>query len=70
VKYKSATIKTLWPAHRATSSKARWLGPFSIGLAIPGKLGSPNNSKKNFHIYSIFAKNFSYIAVKDLSSKH
>jgi hypothetical protein len=28
-----------------TSSKDRWLGDYSIGLTIPGKLGCPNKKK-------------------------
>ncbi len=46
VKYKSATIKTLWPARKATSSKDRWIGAYSIGLTILGKQGCQIKKKK------------------------
>ncbi len=70
VKYMSTTIKTLWPAHTATSWKDRWIGAYSIGLTILGKLGCPNNNnykKKNpvlpisfwcLKIYLCFPENF------------
>jgi len=40
----STTIKTLSPARTATSSRDRWIGPYSISLTIQGKLGCPNNN--------------------------
>jgi hypothetical protein len=46
VKHKSTTIKTSWPALAAIYSKERWIGAYSIGLIIPGKLGCPNNNNK------------------------
>jgi hypothetical protein len=46
VKYKSTTIKTLWPACTATYSKASWIGAYSVGLTNLGKLGCPLKKKK------------------------
>ncbi len=46
VKYKSTIVKTLWPAWTATSTKDRWIGTYSIGQTIPGKLICPNNNNK------------------------
>jgi hypothetical protein len=34
----SSSIKTLWPAHTATSSKDRQIGAYSFGLTNLGKL--------------------------------
>jgi hypothetical protein len=31
--------------HAATSSKDKWIGAYSIGLTIPGKLGCPNKEE-------------------------
>jgi hypothetical protein len=45
VKNKSSTIKTSWPVCRATSSKDRWIGAYSIGLTILGKLDCPIKKK-------------------------
>ncbi len=46
VKYKSTTIKTLWPACTATSFKDRLIVAYSIGLRILGKLSCPVKKKK------------------------
>ncbi len=32
----STFIKTLWPAHAATSAKDRWIGGYSTGLKFHG----------------------------------
>ncbi len=47
MKFKLPAIKTLWPARKATTYKARWKGAYSIGLTIPGTLGCPKKKKKN-----------------------
>jgi hypothetical protein len=46
VKCKNTTTKTFRPALTETSSNGRWIGAYSIGLAIPGKLGCPIKKKK------------------------
>jgi hypothetical protein len=38
----SITIKTLWPSCTATFSKDWWIGAYSIGQNILGKLNCPN----------------------------
>jgi hypothetical protein len=53
VKYKPTTTKNSWLAPTAASSKDRWIGAYSIGLTIPGKVGCPNNNKKNKKKYNI-----------------
>ncbi len=45
MKYKSTAMKTLWPARIATSSKDRWIGAYSIGLTVLGKLSCPIEKK-------------------------
>ncbi len=47
VKYKSTSIKTLWPACTATSSKDRHIRAYYFGLNIPRKLGCPNKKTLN-----------------------
>ncbi len=46
VKYRSATIKTMWPVCAVTSSEDRWIGPYSIGLIILGRLSCLNKKMK------------------------
>ncbi len=41
------TIKIFWPSSTLTSSKDRWIGAYSIGLTIPGKLGCLFKKKKD-----------------------
>jgi hypothetical protein len=41
VKFESTTIKTSWLARTVTSSEDIWIGAYSFGLTIPGKLGYP-----------------------------
>jgi hypothetical protein len=55
VTYKSATVKTSWPALTVTSSKDRGIQAFFIGLTIMGKLGCPIMKKKNV-ILKIYKK--------------
>jgi len=50
VKYKSTTIKTLRPAHTATSSKDRWIMAYSTGITMPGKPSNPNNKIKKKYL--------------------
>jgi hypothetical protein len=44
------SIKTLWLAHTATSSKDRWIGAYSIGLTILGKFGCLTEKKKELFL--------------------
>ncbi len=58
VKYKSTTIKTLWPARTVTFSKGRWTGAYCNGLTIMGKLGCPIKKKKSVtYSYAFFHYN-------------
>jgi hypothetical protein len=51
-KYMSTSIKTLRPAHTATSSKVRQTGAYSIGLTISGKLSCPSSGLYYKHCYA------------------
>jgi hypothetical protein len=42
LKFKSTSIKTLQPAHTATSTQDRQIGAYSFDITIPGKLSCPN----------------------------
>ncbi len=46
-KQSATTIKTLWPAWTATSSKDRWIGAYSIGLTNLGKFSCPIKKKQS-----------------------
>jgi hypothetical protein len=50
VKYKATTIKTLWPACTATSSKDRWIEAYSIDLMIPRKLSCLIKKEDGWHM--------------------
>jgi hypothetical protein len=41
-----ASARTLWPAHKASSSMDRQIGAYSVGLTIPGKLNCTFKKKK------------------------
>ncbi len=49
-KHKSTTIKTLWPAWTATSSKYKWIGAYSIAPTIIGNLNCPNDEEEESRI--------------------
>jgi hypothetical protein len=56
--YKSTTIKTLWPAYIATSSKHIQIGAYSTGLTIPRKLSSLiKKEEENIYISNIMEQN-------------
>ena len=40
------SARTLWPAHKASSSMDRQIGAYSVGLTIPGKLNCTFKKKK------------------------
>jgi hypothetical protein len=42
----STPINVSWPASTVTSSKDKYIGAYSIGIIIPGKLGCPNVKRK------------------------
>jgi hypothetical protein len=42
----SISVKTTRPAQTTSSVKNRWIGAYSFGITISGKLGGPNIKKK------------------------
>jgi hypothetical protein len=44
--YGTTTIRTLWTACTVTLTKDRWVGAYSFGLTIPGKISRPIKKKK------------------------